>query len=100
MKRCVIVRFRCEPRGAQLRRALGSCYTSIGKILLQPPAKRVCVNRVAVKEATHQHDLWREQMQPLRDHLCVFAKDACPFFYDLHHPGIAGGASLKYHWSE
>src|SRR5262249_47026789 len=34
VKRGVIVRFCCEPRGAELRRSLGSCHASIGKIFL------------------------------------------------------------------
>ena len=73
LKRRVIVRFCCEPHSAELRRAFGSCYASIGKILLQPPAKRVRVDRVAIKKATYENDLWREQMQAVSDCLCVFA---------------------------
>ena len=73
MKRRVIVRFCCEPCGAQFGRAFGSRYASIGKFFLQPPAKGVRLVRVAVKKATHENDLWSEQMQPSRDGLSVFA---------------------------
>src|SRR5215471_20258676 len=96
----MIVGFGCKPRSAQFRRAFGSCYASIGKILLQPSAERVRVDRITVKKATHEHDLWREQVKAGRDRLGVLAKDARAFFDNLDHPPIAAGCRFKHHWGE
>ena len=44
MKQRMIVRFCCNPSGAQFGSSLSSRYAGIRKILLQPPAERVRVN--------------------------------------------------------
>ena len=53
-----------------------------------------------MKEATHQHDLWRQQVQAVGDSLCVLAKNARAVFDDLHRPCIATSCRFKYYRRE
>ena len=53
------------------------------------------VDRIAVKQSTEQHDLWREQMKPRRDCFGVFAQNFSAALDDFHYACIAARRGFK-----
>src|SRR5262249_1441420 len=60
LKRNWIERLGCKPCSTEFGRSLRNCHTSVWEILFYSTSKGVRVDRVAVKEASHQRHFGRK----------------------------------------
>ena len=58
------------------------------------------IDRVAVKEAAHQRDFGRKQVQTTGNGLGVFTENTRALFDDLIYPRVASGCGFKYDRSQ